>query len=111
MNTQRMTLDLSKKHSTKPTIYVGRGDRGGTRLLATITDTGIPLALDGMDVSLSLPLGDVVCEVDGSVATCEFGEELVPDGTEHAYILIATGERAYSTQRMRVVTLTGYTEA
>lgn len=111
MNEQRVSLDLAKKHSTKPTIYLGTGDRGGTRLRATVTDTGIPVQLDGMSVSLSLPLGDVACETDGSVATCAFGEELVPDGTEHAYLSIAVGDRVYSTQRMRIVTVIGHMEA
>lgn len=110
MNTQHVTLDLSKRFSTKPTVYVGRGDVGGTTIAATFTDAGIPMSLDGADVTLSLPLGDVACDVDGDTASCALGESLVPRGTEHARYVIADGDATYTTQRLRIVTFEGATQ-
>jgi len=110
MNTQHVSLDLSKKFSTKPTVYIGRGDRGGTTIAASFTDSGLPMALAGMDVTLTLPLGDMPCAIDGDTASCTLGESLVPDGTEHAHYTIIDGERVYTTQRLRIVTLEGATQ-
>ena len=110
MNVQHVTLDLSKKFSTKPTIYVGRGDMGGTTIAASFTDAGIPIALDGMDVTLSLPMGDMPCTIDGDTASCTLGESLVPDGTEHAHYKLVDGTHIYTTQRIRIVTLEGATQ-
>ena len=110
MNTQYLTLDLSKKFSSKPTIYVGRGDVGGTTIAASFTDAGIPIALDGMEVTFTLPLGEMPCTIDGNTASCTLGESLVPNGTEHAHYTIIDGERTYTTQRLRIVTLEGATQ-
>lgn len=110
MNTQRVTLDLSKRFSSKPTVYVGRGDVGGTTIAATFTDAGVPMSLDGADVTLTLPLGDVACEVDGDTASCALGESLVPDGTEHAHYTITDGTGTYTTQRLRIVAFEGATQ-
>lgn len=110
MNVQRVTLDLSKKFSSKPTVYVGRGDVGGTTIAASFTDTGLPISLAGMDVTLTLPMGDMPCAIDGDTASCTLGESLVPDGTEHAHYTIVGGGRTYTTQRLRIVTLEGATQ-
>lgn len=110
MNTQHVTLDLSKKFSTKPTVYVGRGDHGGTTIAASFTDAGLPIALDGMDVTLSLPMGDMPCAIDVDAASCTLGEWLVPNGTEDAHYTIIDGDRTYTTQRLRIVTLEGATQ-
>lgn len=109
MNEQRLTLDLSKRLSTKPTVYVGRGDLHGTTIVATVTESGIPLDMDGMTVALKLPLGDVPCTVDGEEVTCVLGESYVPHGTEVAYFEIVDGDRRYSTSRFRIVTIEGAT--
>lgn len=110
MNTQRIALDLSKRLSTKPTIYVGRGDRHGTTIVATVTESGIPLDMDGMAAVLALPMGDAACTTDGDTITCVLGESFVPDGTEIAYFEIEDGGRRYSTSRFRIVTVEGATE-
>jgi len=110
MNVQHVSLDLSKKFSTKPTIYVGRGDVGGTTIAASFTDSGLPISLDGMDVTLTLPLGEMPCVIDGDTASCTLGESLVPEGAEHAHYTIIDGERVYTTQRLRIVTLEGATQ-
>lgn len=110
MNVQRVTLDLSKKFSSKPTVYVGRGDVGGTTIAASFTDTGLPISLVGMDVTLTLPMGDMLCVVDGDTASCTLGESIVPEGTEHAHYTIVDGDRTYTTQRLRIVTLEGATQ-
>lgn len=110
MNVQEVTLDLTKLHAAKQTVYIGRGDRGGTTVRATVNEAGKALDMGGMAVSLTLPLGSVACEVDGCTATCVLGESLVPDGTEFAHLRITDGERAYSTERFRIVTLSGHKE-
>jgi hypothetical protein len=107
MNTQRIALDLSKRMTVKPTVYIGRGDRRGTTVVATVTESGLPLGLGGMTATLALPLGDAPCTTDGDTITCVLGESYVPDGTEHAYFNIIDGERRYSTSRFRIVTLEG----
>lgn len=111
MNEQRISLDMAKKYSSKPTTYVGRGDVAGTTVVATVTESGVPVDMGGMDVSLRLPLGDVPCAVSGDTATVTIDETLVPDGTEHAYLTLDDGDHAYSTQRFRIVTIAGYREA
>lgn len=110
MNTQRIALDLSKRLSTKPTIYVGRGDRRGTTIVATVTESGLPLDMDGMTATLALPLGDAPCTVSGDAITCVIDESMVPHGTEIAYFDIDDGERRYSTSRFRIVTVEGATQ-
>lgn len=110
MNEQRIALDLSKRLSTKPTVYVGRGDHNGTTVVASVTESGLPLQMDGMTATLALPLGDAPCTVSGDAITCELGESLVPNGTEIAYFDIDDGERRYSTSRFRIVTLEGATQ-
>ena len=110
MNEQRIALDLSKRLSVKPTMDVGRGDRHGTTIGATVTESGIPLDMDGMAATLALPLGDAACTVDGDTITCVLGEGYVPDGTEIAHFDIVDGERRYSTSRFRIVTVEGATE-
>lgn len=110
MNTQSIVLDLNKKFSASQTVYVGRGDRSGTTVQATVTEAGRPVSLGGIDVSLRLPLGDVACTTSGSVATATLGESLVPDGTSHACLVLDAGEHIYSTERFRIVTLEGSDE-
>ena len=110
MNTQDVRLDLTKLYAAKQTVYVGRGDRAGTTIRATVTEAGEALDMTDMAVALVLPLGSIPCEVDGCAATCTLGEELVPDGTEFACLRIVDGENAYSTERFRIVTLSGFGE-
>ena len=109
MNEQRIALDLSKRLTAKPTVYIGRGDRHGTTVVATVTESGIPLDMDGMAATLKLPLGDAPCVTDGDAVTCVLGEQLVPDGTEFAHFDISDGDRRYSTSRFRIVTFEGAT--
>ena len=110
MNEQRIALDLSKRLTVKPTVYVGRGDRHGTTIVTTVTESGLPLDMDGMAATLALPLGDAPCTTDGDTITCVLGESYVPDGTEHAYFNIIDGERRYSTSRFRIVNVEGATQ-
>jgi len=102
VNTQDVRLDLTKLYAAKQTVYVGRGDRAGTTIRATVTEAGEALDMTDMAVALVLPLGSIPCEVDGCAATCTLGE--------FACLRIVDGENAYSTERFRIVTLSGFGE-
>ena len=47
MNVQEVTLDLTKLHAAKQTVYIGRGDRGGMTVRATVNEAGKALVAAG----------------------------------------------------------------
>lgn len=111
MNEKRVTLDLCKPTGIVPELRVGLGDRRGLRLVATIKDNGVAVNLSGMSATLQMRMGstsiDLPCTVSGSTVTCEVDAHVIGGGTDFAYIAIQDGDRAYSTERMRVVVVDG----
>lgn len=120
MNTQTMTLDVSKQPRVAPTLHLGQGDKNGTTLAATIYDNGIPLTLTGKSVKLCIrtPNGAGYYEasgtVSGSVATFTIDETYagsVYGVTDIAYVEVISGSTVVcSTNRFRVVVLPSATE-
>ncbi len=112
MNEKRVTLDLCKDSGIVQEVRVGRGDVRGLTLVATIRDNGIPADLTGMTASLRMRVGStsvsVPCEVSGSQVACVLDAHAI-GGTDSdfAYVAIQDGDRAYSTERMRVVVVDG----
>lgn len=111
MNTQRIALDLSKPTGFVPELRIGRGDRRGLTLVATIKDNGATTDLTGMTATLKMRVGataiDLPCTVSGSTVTCEVNAEGVDGGTGFAYFAIQDGSSTYSTERMSIVVVDG----
>ena len=111
MNEKRVTLDVSKPTGFVPELRIGRGDRRGLTLVATIKDNGIPPDLYGTVATLRVRVGSssasIPCVVSGSTVTCEVDSHNVGSSTDFAYISIQDGDRAYSTERMRIVVVDG----
>ena len=111
MNEKRVTLDLSKPPGFVPELRVGRGDRRGLTLVATIRDNGVAADLTGMTATLKMRVGastlGLSCTVSGSTVTCEVDAHAIGDGTDFAYIAIQDGDSAYSTERMRIAVVDG----
>lgn len=117
MNTQTVSLDVTKPPAMLPVVRIGQGDRKGTVLKAEIYDDGTALALSGYTVRfcMRLPDGKTYYEVDGSkvgnVATFTIDESkagAVPGKTDVAYIEVISGETVVcSTSRLTVVVLDG----
>ena len=111
MNQRRVTLDISKPTGVVQELRVGLGDRRGLRLVATIKDNGIAADLSGMSATLQMRVGStslgLPCTVSGSTVTCEVDAHVISGGTDFAYIAIQDGDRAYSTERMRIVVVDG----
>ena len=111
MNEKRVTLDLSKPPGFVPELRIGRGDRRGLTLVATIKDNGAAVNLTGMTATLKMRVGastvDLPCTVSGSTVTCEVDAHAIGGGTDFAYIAIQDGDRAYSTERMSIVVVDG----
>jgi len=112
MNVVTITLDLSKSGG-KERVRIGRWDRDGTTVSATINDGGKPVDLDGMDVAMIMRLSDgsvleLPCDTDESVATATLDESDVGDcSVTIAYVRVVDGERTYSTDRFKVDILAG----
>ena len=111
MNEKRVALDLSKLTGVVPELRVGRGDRRGLTLVATVKDNGTDADLTGMTATLKIRVGatalDVPATVSGGSVTCEVDAEGVGGGTGFAYFAIQDGDRMYSTERMSVVVVDG----
>ena len=111
MNEKRVALDLSKPTGVVPELRVGRGDRRGLTLVATVKDNGVETNLSGMTAALQMRIGsasvDLPCVVNGSTVTCEVDAHAIGGGTDFAYIAIQDGDRAYSTERMSIVVVDG----
>lgn len=111
MNDKRVTLDLSKPTGFAPELRIGRGDRRGLTLVATIKDNGVTTDLTGMTATLKICVGataiDLPCTVSGSTVTCEVNAHVIGGGTGIAYFAIHDGGRTYSTERMSIVVVDG----
>ena len=117
MNTQSITLDVSKQPQTTPVLHLGQGDMNGTSLAVALFDNGQALALSGYTVrfSMRLPGGEHYYSVNGTaqdnVATFDIDETYaaaVPGTTDIAYVEVLSGTTVIaSTGRIRVVVLEG----
>lgn len=120
MNTQAITLDVSKQPQTTPVVYLGQGDKNGTQLAASIFDNGQALTLSSYTVrfSMRLPGGEHYYSVNGTksgnVATFDIDETYaaaVTGTTDTAYVEVLSGSTVIaSTNRIHVVVLDGARE-
>lgn len=112
MNQKRVTLDLSKPTGFVPELRIGRGDRRGLTLVATIKDNGATTDLTGMSATLKIRVGatalDVPATASGSTVTCEVDAHAIDGaGAGIAYVAIHDGSSTYSTERMSIVVVDG----
>ena len=115
MNTQTVTLDVTKRRQVMPEIRIGQGDKDGTTLVANIYDNGEPFTLTSYSVrfAMKLPFDMAYYSVDGTVsgntATFAIDESYaasVAGVTETAYVEVLSGSTVIcSTNRIRVVCL------
>lgn len=115
MNTQPITIDVSKQPGTVQAIRIGQGDKNGTTIEATIYDNGSPLSLSGYSVRFEMRLPDGTSyyqspngTVSGNVATIPIDETYagaVNGVTNIAYIVVYSGSVECSTSRINVIVL------
>lgn len=116
MNTQTITLDVTKQAAQMPVVAIGQCDSSGTTIKAKVYDNGIAADLDGMDAmfEMRLPDGksyvrDGNCTVSGNEITYVVDEEhcAAVDGySDECYFDILDGPSViYSTARFRVVVM------
>ena len=116
MNTQTITLDISKQAAQTPVVTIGQCDSSGTTIKAKVYDNGIAADLDGMDAmfEMRLPDGksyvrDGNCTVSGNEITYVVDEEhcaAVEGHSDECYFDILDGPSViYSTARFRVVVM------
>lgn len=113
MNTQTISLDISKRPDTAPVVRIRQGDENGTTLAVAIEDNGQPLDLTGLGATLVAKLPDgSLYESDGAVSgnVAEFGidetEAAAALGiTELAYVEIEGTDTICSTQAFTLVIL------
>ena len=106
MNTQRITLDVSKRPAAAPVVRLRQGDENGTQLAARVTGNGQPLDLTGLDATLVAKLPDgslyeVDGEVSGNTAVFEIDETEAAASigtTDLAYVEITGTDTICSTQ-------------
>jgi len=120
MNTQAITLDVSKQSRITPVVYLGQGDKNGTQLQASVFDNGQSLTLTSYTVrfSMRLPGGEHYYSVNGTasgnVATFNIDETYaaaVPGVTDNAYVEVLSGTTVIaSTNRFRIEVLEGARE-
>ena len=116
MNTQTISLDLSKRPAVAPVVNIGQCDAGGTTIKAKIYDNGEAAALTGMTAMFEMRLPDGVhfvrdanCAISGNEITYVVDEEhcaSVEGVTDECYFDILDGPSVvYSTSRFRIVVL------
>lgn len=116
MNTQTITLDISKQAAQTPVVTIGQCDSSGTTIKAKVYDNGIAADLDGMNAmfEMRLPDGksyvrDGNCTVSGNEITYVVDEEhcaAVEGYSDECYFDILDGPSViYSTARFRVVVM------
>ena len=116
MNTQEITLDISKQKTIAQVVRIGQGDASGTTIVAKIYDNAQAVALTGKTAmfEMRLPDGksyvrDSSCTVSGNEITYVVDEEhcaSVAGITDEAYFDILDGPSViYSTARFRVEVL------
>lgn len=115
MNEQTITLDLDKRPSIVPVLYIRQGDKSGTQLKVDITKDGSAFALGsyGVKFCLRAPKGKGYYEVDGTAsgnrATFTIDETYAGNyagTTDTAYVEILEGANVIaSTANFHVVIL------
>lgn len=116
MNTQAISLDVSKEPAITPVLYLGQGDKNGTIIEATIYDNGVPLTLTNYSVRFEMRLPDHTSyyrspngTVSGNVATIPIDETYAAsvDGqTCIAYVVVFSGSNTIcSTNRINIIVL------
>lgn len=120
MNTQTITLDVSKRPSVVPVLYLRQGDKSGTTLRVEMYDNGSALPLSGRTVMFRMraPKDRGYYEksggVSGNVATFTIDETYAatyPGITDTAYVDVLEGSSVIaSTGSFRVVVLEDATE-
>ena len=115
MNTQTIQLDVTKRPSFQPVVYLGQGDKRGTILRVELYDDGAQLTLSNYTVrfSMLLPDGRTYYSVNGTksgnVATFEIDETYAArtvGKTEDAYVEVLSGSTLIcSTNRFTVIIL------
>lgn len=115
MNIFNITLDISKNH-VKPSklVTMGQGDKGGTTIVATVTDNGSVVSLTGLEARFVMRLPDGIhyvreqCLIQDGKAVYTVDESkaaTVAGYTDEAYFEFDTGTFVYSTERFRVKVL------
>ena len=121
MNTQRISLDISKIIDVPPVVRIGQGDSAGTTIVARVFDNGTSTNLDGMGARFCMRLPDGThygrdsdCTVSGNTVTYVVDEShcaAVRGRTDDVYFdILADGEVIYSTSRFSVHVLRGVTD-
>lgn len=116
MNTQTISLDISKQPTVAPIVSIGQCDASGTTIKAKVYDNGEAADLTGMTAmfEMRLPDGkhyvrDGNCTVSGNEITYVVDEShcaSVEGITDEAYFDILDGPSViYSTGRFRVVVM------
>lgn len=112
MNTQHLTLDVSKRATVRPIVAIRQGDRNGTVLSIGIYDNGAAMDLTGATVALCVLLPDeehnyiAPGSASGNVATFTVDETYAAayaGRTDIAYVEIASGDSVCSTQAFAIV--------
>ena len=111
MNTQRISLDLSKRTGTQQ-IVIAQGDASGTTIVATIYDNGTKLAETGVTAQFLIELPDGKHYVrdnatyNAGVITyvCDESKVASVHGyTDNAYFTLTKGNTIVSTERFAVI--------
>lgn len=101
MNTQSMTLDISKRASAAPILVIRQGDRNGTNIEVSVCDNGRAMDLTRLSARLCMKLPDgehyysVDGSVSGSIATFAIDETYAAaytGTTDTAYVEVLDGE-------------------
>lgn len=111
MNTQRISLDLSKRTGNQQ-IVIAQGDASGTTIVATIYDNGTKLAETGVTAQFLIELPDGKHYVrdnatyNAGVITyvCDESKVASVHGyTDNAYFTLTKGNTIVSTERFAVI--------
>ena len=112
MNTQTLSLDVSKHAAVRPVVVIRQGDKNGTVLEVSVFDNGSPLSLSNADVALCVLLPDeehnyiVDGTAQGSTASFTVDETYAAEytgRTDIAYVEISEGGSVCSTQAFELV--------
>lgn len=115
MNTQTISLDVSKAPAIMPVLRMRKGDKNGTTLNVNLYDGGTALSLSGYTVKFRMRLPhdagtyEATGNVSGNVATFTIDEATaatVVGSTCIAYVRIASGSTfACSTGSFHVIVM------
>ena len=117
MNTQRISLDLSKSPTYAQMVVIGQGDASGTTIVADVYDNGQSVSLSGMSARFCMRFKDDVgfvrdsnCSVSGNQITYVVDETRCAPAAgrfDECYFEVLNGAATvkYSTSRFRVLVL------